>query len=342
MRVLFTSASAIGHVNPMIPLALALRDRGHEIRWATGPDACPRLESLGIVTVSVGVPWEAHRAECARRYPELQNLSPPEAMAFLYPRLFGEVVAGALVEGVIDAAKGWRPDLVVHDAAECSGAIAAASIGVPSVTHSFGALTPISRVRAAAEVVAPLWGAAGLAGAPVGADVIQKEGEDRPFVYLTFGTIVRDSNPIRVAVEAISSLDVRLLVTVGPAGDPEALGPQPGHVRVEHYVPQSLVFDACDVVASHGGSGTFLGALSRGIPQLCLPQSADQFLNAEACRRAGVGLALEPAEADHASIAAAMSRLLAESSFRDRASEVAAEIAAMPDPEQVAAALERL
>ena len=37
-----------------------------------------------------------------------------------------------------------------------------------------------------------------------------------------------------------------------------------------------------------------------------------------------------------------MSRLLAESSFRDRASEVAAEIAAMPDPEQVAAALERL
>ena len=32
---------------------------------------------------------------------------------------------------------------------------------------------------------------------------------------------------------------VRVLVTVGPAGDPAALGPQPGHVRVERYVPQT-------------------------------------------------------------------------------------------------------
>jgi UDP:flavonoid glycosyltransferase YjiC (YdhE family) len=161
-------------------------------------------------------------------------------------------------------------------------------------------------------------------------------------VYLTFGTVFRDPGPLRIALDAIASLDVDLLVTVGPAGDPTTLGQPPGNVRVERYVRQSQVFADCDVVASHGGSGTFLGALGRGIPQLCLPQGADQFLNAEACRRAGVGLALEPAEATRASIEVAVDRLLSEPSFRDRASAVAAEIAAMPGPDEVAAAIERL
>jgi UDP:flavonoid glycosyltransferase YjiC (YdhE family) len=40
----------------MIPLALALRDRGHDVRWVTGPDACERLESLGIAAVPPAFP----------------------------------------------------------------------------------------------------------------------------------------------------------------------------------------------------------------------------------------------------------------------------------------------
>ena len=102
------------------------------------------------------------------------------------------------------------------------------------------------------------------------------------------------------------------------------------------------MFERCDLVVSHAGSGTFLGGLSRGIPQLCLPQGADQFLNAEACRNSGAGLVLEPAEASVDAIAAAVTRLLDDGSFRTRASTVAAEIAAMPGPDEVAAVLERV
>jgi UDP:flavonoid glycosyltransferase YjiC (YdhE family) len=385
VRILFTSVSAIGHVNPILPLALALRDRGHDIRWATGPDARGRLESAGINAVPVGVPWENHRSEYWRRYPEARDMPPAEAPEHTFPRLFGAIVAPTALQGVIDAARSWRPNLVVHDAAEFAGAIAAAQVGVPSVTHGFGALSPISRVRATGEFVAPLWRSAGLEPRPFGGsydylyldiyprslqaadmshvpfrqalrpvafddlgdvehggDVSPDERRDRPLVYLTFGTIARDPAPLRTALDAIASLDVRVLVTVGPIGDPEALGRQPGHVRVERYVAQSRVFRDCAVVASHAGSGTFLGALSRGIPQLCLPQAADQFLNAAACRRAGVGIALEPAEATRDAITEAVASLLAEPSFRARASEVASEIAAMPGPEAVAAVLEQI
>jgi UDP:flavonoid glycosyltransferase YjiC (YdhE family) len=382
---MFTSVSAIGHVNPILPLALAMRDRGHDVRWTTGPDAVARLQSVGITAVPVGVPWENHRAEYWRRYPEARDMPPAEAPEHTFPRLFGEVVAPKALQGTIDAARSWRPDLVVHDAAEFTGAIAAAQIGVPSVTHGFGALSPIGRVRTAGDFVAPLWRAAGLEPRPfggsydylyldiyptslqaadmshvpfrqplrpvafdtlgdsgTGGDVSPAERRDRPLVYLTFGTIARDPGPLQTALDAIASLDVRVLVTVGPLGDPAALGRQPGHVRVERYVAQSRVFGDCMVVVSHAGSGTFLGALDRGIPQLCLPQAADQFLNAAACRQAGVGIALEPAEATREAIAEAVSRLLSDASFGTRASEVATEIAAMPGPDEVGAVLEAL
>lgn len=136
----------------------------------------------------------------------------------------------------------------------------------------------------------------------------------------------------------MAALDVRLLVTVGPGGDPSALGDQPPHVLVDRYVPQTLVLDRCDVVASHGGSGTVLAALSLGLPQLCLPQGADQFGNAAAV----AGLALPPTEASGEAIAHAVSRLLAQRSFRDAATRVSETIASMPGPDDVAAALERV
>ena len=135
---------------------------------------------------------------------------------------------------------------------------------------------------------------------------------------------------------------MRVLVTVGPAGDPDAFGAQPDHVHVERYVPQTRVLRHCSVVVSHAGSGTFLATLAQGVPQLCLPQAADQFLNADACRRSGVGLALDPEEATGPAIGNSVARLLAEHSFRDRAAVRAAEIAAMPDPAEVAGAIEGL
>ena len=105
-------------------------------------------------------------------------------------------------------------------------------------------------------------------------------------MYLTFGTVFNDNEAFRAALAGIRDVGVGLVVTVGPNGDPAAFGPQPARVVVERYIPQTRLLPVCDVVASHAGSGTVLGALALGIPQLCLPQAADQFLNAAAVARA--------------------------------------------------------
>jgi UDP:flavonoid glycosyltransferase YjiC (YdhE family) len=93
-------------------------------------------------------------------------------------------------------------------------------------------------------------------------------------------------------------------------------------------------------VVSHAGSGTALATLEHGLPQLCLPQGADQFLNAAAIARYGAGLSLTPEAADADAISAAVQQLLDDSDYRQAASRVGASIRGMPSPDAVAAVLE--
>jgi UDP:flavonoid glycosyltransferase YjiC (YdhE family) len=163
---------------------------------------------------------------------------------------------------------------------------------------------------------------------------------DTPLVYLTLGTVFNDPAILRTVVAALGALPVRVLVTVGPNGDPAALGELPANVRAERYVDQEAVLGHCDHVVSHAGSGTVLGALARGLPQLCLPQGADQFLNAAAVASCGAGLALPPSEVDEPAVALAVGRVLQEPRFRDAAGLVADSIASMPSADDVVRVLE--
>jgi UDP:flavonoid glycosyltransferase YjiC (YdhE family) len=89
----------------------------------------------------------------------------------------------------------------------------------------------------------------------------------------------------------------------------------------------------------HGGSGTTLGALTVGAPQLILPQGADQFANAEALSTAGAALRLLPDELSADAIAEHTGQLLphhGHSGHRDAARAIAEEIARMPAPDEVA------
>jgi UDP:flavonoid glycosyltransferase YjiC (YdhE family) len=122
-------------------------------------------------------------------------------------------------------------------------------------------------------------------------------------------------------------------------GDVHAFDPVPRSVTVLPFVPQSEVLDWCDVVVSHGGSGTFLGAITTGVPLLCLPHAADQFRNAAACERASVGIRLMPEAANADSIRQALGKLLHNREFHDATALLATEIAAMPHPDEVAAEL---
>jgi len=162
-----------------------------------------------------------------------------------------------------------------------------------------------------------------------------------PTVYITLGTLDNDApGVIEAAVHGLRDEHVNVIVTVGPNRDPGELGPQPPNIHVERYLPQSALFGRCDAVVAHGGSGTMLAALAHGLPLLLLPQGANQFWNADRCADLGVAIRLLPGEVTADAVRSGVQALLGRPQFRREAGRLAAEIAAMPAPEEVVALLE--
>ena len=375
MRVLFSSTFGYGHMFPMYPLARAFLAAGHDVLWATSADALDRLEAAGLPAAAAGLAGPELRQRVGNLQARVAEVSPQERAAFMYPRLFGETLTPPMAADLVPLARRWRPDLMVHEHGELASPLVGAVLRVPSVTHAFGGGISPSMLEDAGARLAGLWAEHGQVmppyagsfttlyldicppsvqsvpldhvparqplrpvadtGGPGGALPRYLERDGRPLVYVTLGTVQNRLPLLAPAVAALAHLPVRVLVTVGPDGDPVALGPQPDHVHVERWVDQPRVLRHCDVVVSHAGSGTFLGALAEGLPQLCLPQAADQFRNSEGARRAGVAAVLHPDESSPEAIAGAVRALLTDDALHQRARGVADEISAMPSPAEV-------
>jgi glycosyltransferase len=146
-------------------------------------------------------------------------------------------------------------------------------------------------------------------------------------------------------------------MTLGEAGDPEALGALPGNVHVERWWPQEQVMQHAAAILGHGGFGTTMTALAAGLPQVVVPLFAgDQYENAARVDVTGAGVALQvdgvadrragdmvPSGPDVLDrLPAAVRAALHDDGLRRGAQAIAAEIAALPEPETCLPLLEEL
>ena len=359
MRILVTTCPFFGHVNTVLPLALAARRAGHEVVVATGADFVAHLARRGLPAWPVG-PTAA------------------ESGIPLSPADFGVTGAKRVVD-LLPRVAAWRPDLVVSEELEFAGVIVAARLGARCAVHGLG-------IAAAGDVdvfvndiddLGRQWGVSRLAdsyrgaprlsvcppsmrpstqapgpvlplrpaiGEPAADDRLPDTLADLPFArtaHLTRGTVFHERHPgvMEAAIAGLREIGANVVVTVGPGVDPDRFGPRQPHVVVEGYLPHALLLPRCDLVVSQGGAGILLGGLAHGLPQLVLPQGADQFANAEAARRAGVGLVLDGAEVTAPAVTAAATRLLTDPSYAAAARRAQAEIAAMPTADEALVAL---
>ncbi len=193
------------------------------------------------------------------------------------------------------------------------------------------------------------------AGSPVGPLPDWWHGSDEPLVYMTFGTVLAHmsiaADVYRTALEAVADLEVRVLLTVGRWLDRSTLGSTPANVRVEAWLEQTHVLHEANLVVCHGGSGTLYGALAAGVPVVAIPIFADQFENARRISEAGAGVIVEADQPRDASarpilgpeaalsIGESINTALASESYRRRARDIAAEMAATPTTDEVLDAL---
>ncbi|MEU4761953.1 glycosyltransferase [Actinosynnema sp. NPDC023794] len=347
---MFAALAAHGHTYPSIPLALAARDAGHDVVFAAGEPFLPALREAGLRAVPAG-------------------MGMAEAFAGVEPtergigHVIGDVLPRRWFADLTPLLRVHRPELLVHDLATLGAALAGAAAGVPTIAHTFGRVSPGPMSAAMVASFDALAAELGVTPPPARSvdicpDSVQSpqfratdrvplrpvgwsrpgdvpERGSRPFVYLTLGTAYASTDVLRQAVDGLAALPVDVVVATGPVVDVAALGPAPDNVRLTAWAPQHRLLRVVDLVVHHGGSGTMLGAFAAGVPQLLLPQGADQFTNAQAVLDAGAGARLLPDELSREAVTAAAGALLVDDAARAGARRLAIEIATMPSPAEV-------
>jgi UDP:flavonoid glycosyltransferase YjiC (YdhE family) len=370
VKIMFASLGAYGHLYPMMPLALACAEAGHEVVIATGEPFRNRLPLPTVPGYPATLELDWAIQEARRRHPDLHGAEFSMAM-------FADVTAEQVAPTMIEQCEQTRPDLVIFEGMDTGAGVAASVLGIPAAAYAIALVSSVysmlhpatvsyqrdvwlqrdrtppesaallaealinpapPSVRRADGTGIPMMSIRSVAYNESSADVPAWLGAQptRPRVYLTLGTVSFGAvEVLSRAIAEIAPLDVDILVTVGPEGEPAALGEVPDNVHIERFVAQSHVLPLVDLVVHHGGTGTVLGSLEAGLPQLLLPQGADQFINAEILGAAGLARALANDAQQPGAISEAVQTLLGDSSERQAATRVRDEIAAMPAPADV-------
>jgi vancomycin aglycone glucosyltransferase len=372
MRVLLTAWGSRGDVEPLVGLAVAVRETGAEASVAVPPDEdfVTLLARAGVPLVPLG---PTVRSVVARQ-------KPPDARAAF--RLAPELVA-ARFEVLGTAARGC--DVLVATGLMPAGARdVAEKLGIPYVLACFHTLgLPSRRFRPGrrpgtpspedetdlrvlweqdAQRVNDLYGAAlnshrveiglppvdnvrdhvltdrpWLAADPVlcpakgmtELDVVQTGAwilpDDRPLpeelesflaageppVYVGFGSMAAyvAADIARVAIGAARAWGRRVLLARGWAGLSATDDAEDCFVVGE--VNQQALFRRVAAVVHHGGAGTTTTASRAGVPQVVVPQVADQPYWAARVAELGIGVAHEGSTPTVDSLSAALGAALA-------------------------------
>jgi UDP:flavonoid glycosyltransferase YjiC (YdhE family) len=382
MRVLFTCVAATGHLHPLVPVARALADAGHEVAFATHAAMAPLVERAGFRHVPAGLHFSM--PEMAEMMAQVKGLAGEEAERFVMRRAFAGVLAERMAADLLARPEARSADLLVRDETELGACVAAERLGLPHAAVSILAAgfqprwrgwlaEPLNALRAAhglppepAPVMPfryltlhpfpPSFLATALrpTDRPIRPAPFDRSGDEalptwvdalpaRPTVYATLGTVFNDrADLFATFLAALRDEPVNLIITVGRDRDPAQFGSQPSHVRIERYIPQTLLFPRCDLVLTHGGSGTVTAALAHGRPLVVVPVSADQPENAARCAALGVGRVVEAERATPQAVRDAVRAVLADPVYRWNAERLRDEIRALPGPDYVVALLERL
>jgi UDP:flavonoid glycosyltransferase YjiC (YdhE family) len=157
----------------------------------------------------------------------------------------------------------------------------------------------------------------------------------RPVVHVTQGTVANDDlgRLVEPAIEALAGEDVLVVATTcGGSLRPGAL---PDNVRVADFLPYDELLPRCAAMISNGGYGGVNHALRYGVPLVVVGASEDKREVATRVTWSGAGIGRTRASASPRQLRRDVLAVLTEPRYRERARELAAEMAAGPSMAEV-------
>lgn len=359
MRVLLTAVPAVAHVLALVPLARALRRRGHEVALLSAESARPLIPP-DVDFLETGPDLAEARAPEADHPEEFR----PDGLPMRVGIFFGAVRTIPTLPGARRLADAWRPDLVVSEGLDGVGGVLAAERSLPHAgvslgpvcmadiddrihgslaEHGIATARPTRRFDPWPAVLRPPgWQAPGPL-TPVRAELALPDEAAGPAdvptgggsaVLVTFGTLWADPATLSPVVDALTAAGHRVVVALPPGLDRLAVA-EPDRVRVRPFGPLGAVLDAVDVVVCHAGAATVLAAAVHARPVVAVPLAADHHLNAAGVEAAGTGVRV-PLDAGAAAIAAATTAVVGNDAIRARVEALAGAIAATGSWDEVA------
>lgn len=364
MRILFTISPLAAHLAAMLPSVQAASAAGHDVVIATGPDLAAEVHRRGFQCWAAGPSGRQAWTEFTAHPASADALAQRQRLA---GALYAQPAVARFRE-LLGQARRWSPDLVIHDLTDVSGAEIAASTGAGQIAHGTGSQTDrqlamlrLVSAEFATDLMLPNRFAAILAAPfldptptflqpeaplrfrqvhPVRPEVDPVRPGDRlplraqRFAYertvlLTLGPSQRP-DLLATALEVVSRFEVNLLIETGPRIEVGALGSVPAHVVAAQRMAPALTMPLCSAVVSHGGTGTVLGAVAYGLPQVVVPQGDEPRHNAITLHTSGAGIAVPPLPLVPGALRRALADVLANPAFARTAQSHQAAIAAMP------------
>ncbi|MER6670092.1 glycosyltransferase [Amycolatopsis japonica] len=357
MRILFAAVPAPGHVLPLLPLADAAIDAGHEAAFLAADSAAPFLGGRHLLPAGPSV-----------KQLIVVNLERVGSARTLGPGLV-ELLAGTRIDLTWDDAlrqgQRYEPDLIVGESLDFVAPLLAARLDVPWASYAISGPLPTefadgirerTREQHASRLVTPRDRLALLDPFPeslrlptdpapepgritirfsgVAVEVagqpsrpVPPRRPNVPRALVTMGTSVGEGNPALVTglAQSVAEAGFDVLVTASP--EHAQLGPR---VHAVGFAPLPELLAGVDVVIGSASVGTLLATLAAGVPSVLLPVFADQPTNAERAAHRGVARMID----DPNEVGLAAREVLDDPSYRQAALEVAKETAAMNSPRQ--------
>ncbi|MEV4620616.1 glycosyltransferase [Asanoa sp. NPDC049573] len=377
MRVLLSTYGGRGDVEPLVALAVRLRESGAEVRVSAPPDWAERFARFDLELTPLGA--SVRDLLHAKTAPSVADV--PRMAAELMADQFAKLPAVAQGCDTVVATGLFPVAASVQSVAEKLGAryVYAAycpvflpspqrrpmpapgkplpadvtdpgeldAISIRNYNEVFGealnanraslGLPPVDNARdqvftdhpwvAADPVLAPAdpgltqpgaWTLPDERPLPAALEAFLDQGT--PPVYVGFGSMRAPADIARIAVDAIRAQGRRAVFGGGWAG----LAPieeWDGCFAVDE-VNQQALFRRVAVAVHHGGAGTTTAAAAAGVPQVVVPQMADQPYFAARVAELGIGVAHDGATPTTESLSAALERALT-ADTRTRAAAVA-------------------
>ncbi len=344
-----------------MPLADALRARGHEVRIASAGTSVTRV-GREVTDVAPGFRFNRTARRVMLQHPlvaraELAGTAGTRGVSLLFAAINRQLEAG--LAGLV---RDWSPQLVIHEPLAAVAALIAAKHQIPAVLQEnslYDGPTLVSAVIgrmvgepaptaaqtltiAPPSIVGSRHGVAmrAVPYAPPGEvpDWLREPPKDRPRIVVSRSTVGGPGRDMLmssvVAAAGHSDVEIVLLRPDQRVAD----RPLPAHIRSVGWVPLQDALATASGVIHHGGAGSVLTALATGVPQLVVIGAGDRRHNAELVARRGAGIAVRAGGIR----SRLLEQLVSDPRLATAATEVRKEISTMPAPSTIAVRLESL